>query len=428
MKQVCENPNCQQGENTVAQELCIACKTAYCSNCSSIHREDNQEHNMWQMRNITFLISSKRISCDQCITIKAEKFCKTCQVSCCESCSTDHKPEGSRIHEIALIFSEPSSAKRNKTKQILKKSYSVSMKTQSSDKLTICGLSFISDGRLVVIDMCNRKLLVYMQNTQQFSVQLIDEPRAMTFVTDNIIAITFGCKMRIRLYQILETNINNLITINLSNLDMKPFSIAYDKSVFAVEVGEGNNGNIIFLDKNVMLAESPNNYNSYLYDEDLSPVEVADGMFDKCIILKQASIRADMPDVIDFAFFTGNTMRIALEVKTTNPFKGCIYISALSKQMVICMDFQGTCKWYEPIPSPRGIHLVKQGYSHNKHLIVASKRNNTIYGLNKVTGCTEVLLDASKIQSPRFISYDCNERLLCSQELESDFSIFSVKP
>jgi hypothetical protein len=80
---------------------------------------------------------------------------------------------------------------------------------------------------------------------------------------------------------------------------VKTLSISYNKKHFAVEIEEGKNGGIFII-------------NGY------------------------GRVICSIPNVSSFAFFTGNTIRSALDMENRR-----IFVSALCKKSVHCIDFNG---------------------------------------------------------------------------------------
>ena len=146
----------------------------------------------------------------------------------------------------------------------------------------------------------------------------------MTKLYDNRVAISFPHEREIRLYDIFNKSVNLSKTIDLQSIG-KPFSISYHKKHFAVEIGEGKNGGISII-------------NGY------------------------GKVKSSVPNVRSFAFFTGNTIRLALDMKNR-----CIFVSALGSKSVHCIDFDGyIVSMYGATPSqvPEALYL-----SEKHHLI-----------------------------------------------------------
>lgn len=362
---------------------CIDCKTTYCDICCNAHTKYYTEHRVCQIQHVAK--SQKEIVCDSCTTKKADQLCKECWKPKCESCAKVHNHRGKEGTEMMIIYQGPPSLTTQKSEQntqSMKHLYNISItKEENGDPVRICGISYIEDGRIVIVDSNNRKLIVFKLGKEQLRIQLKEEPRSMTAVTGNQVAITFAYTMEIHIYNIFkETITDEPEIINLPSLvqrNLKPFSIAFDNGLFAVEIGEGDDGRVIILDKTKIYATILN-HNKY-------------------------------------AFFTGNTIRLALEVKTHEPLEGHIFVSAMSKKMVSCVDFKGNKLWTVPVPSPRGLIIIPEECTTGKNMVLCSRRCSAIYGLSKNDGTDEILLAKGRIKSPRFVAYNSSDRLLCIQ-------------
>ncbi|CAC5392026.1 unnamed protein product [Mytilus coruscus] len=378
-----KNRDCHTCSGISVCAICIDCKTTYCDVCCNAHTKYNTEHRVCQIQHVAR--SQKEIVCDSCTKTKADQLCKECWKPKCESCAKVHNHKGQEGTEMMIIYQGPptlSTQKSEQNIQNMKHLYNISItKEENGDPVRICGISYIEDGRIVIVDSNNRKLIVFKVGKEQLRLPLKEEPRSMTAVTGNRIAITFAYTMEIRIYQIFEETITddpeiiNLPSLELRNL--KPFSIAFDKGFFAVEIGEGDDGRVIILD-NTKIHTTIFNHNKY-------------------------------------AFFTGNTIRLALEVKTHDPLEGHIFVSAMSKKMVSCVDFKGNKLWTVPVPSPRGLVIVPEECTSGKNMVLCSRRCSAIYGLSKNDGTDEILLAKGRIKSPRFVAYNSSDRLLCIQ-------------
>jgi hypothetical protein len=167
----------------------------------------------------------------------------------------------------------------------------------------------------------------------------------MTKLYDNRVAISFLHEREIRLCDIFNKSVNLSKAIDLQSIG-KPFSISYHKKHFAVEIGEGNNGAIFIINE--------------------------DGI-----------VICSVPTDNSFASFTGNTIRLALDMKNSR-----IFVSALGRKSVHCIDFNGHIVWCKAIPSPRGIVFIPEA-SSDMNMIVASKQLNIIYKMNSQNGTTK---------------------------------------
>ncbi|CAG2196985.1 unnamed protein product [Mytilus edulis] len=78
-------------------------------------------------------------------------------------------------------------------------------------------------------------------------------------------------------------------------------------------------------------------------------------------------------------------------LKARDPLEGVIFVSAMSKKMVSCVDFKGNKLWTVPVPSPRGLIIVPD-CTPGKNMVLCSRRCSAIYGLSKDDGTDEILL------------------------------------
>lgn len=235
--------------------------------------------------------------------------------------------------------------------------------------IRLCGIVILPDSRIIFGDYFNQSLIIYKDSKFQFNFSLEHEPRGMTGMTENKIAVTYAFSREI---VILEIHDNHVTVIDRLYLHLgKPFSIAYDEHQFAVEVGEGDDGTI-------------------------------------AIIKSDGRILRTISNVTNFAYFTGNTIRLAYDAKREN-----VIVAAMSKNLVTCLDLDGKVVWSTGIQSPRGLVFLTDSISRKVKLLLASKRCSTIYELNRNNGRDEVLLASGKIKGPRYMAY--YNKLLCIQ-------------
>jgi hypothetical protein len=87
----------------------------------------------------------------------------------------------------------------------------------------------------------------------------------------------------------------------------------------------------------------------------------------------------------------------------------------MSKKEISSIDFNGDIKWNIDVPSPRGMLLIPGATVSGMNLILASRRGNTIYQINKGNGSKTILKTDGEISGPRYIAYEPTENLLCVQ-------------
>lgn len=363
--------------------MCLTCRELYCKSCCDVHTESEKDHKILHIPHID--AGNQEIKCQTEIckskSKTAEQFCTICFDLMCESCAESHVHEGYEGTRMMIIYHGHPKLLRQNSEEKLNFFRDLSIdKRGELYPIRICGISYIADGRLILVDKRNRNLLVFQSKEEINRFHLGEEPHALTSMTGQHIAITFPSEMEIRIYQISENSIDKLKIICLPSLklrNLKPYSIAYDNDIFVVEVGEGDDGKIIIMNDTKIHDEIPNKNRAY---------------------------------------FTGNTIRLALEVKNQNPLEGRVFVSALSKNVVFCVDFKGNDIWKVSIPSPRGISVVPEDCIPRNNLVICSRRCNTIFGLNKENGSNkQILLSEGKIKLPRYITCNNKDRLLCIQ-------------
>ena len=168
-------------------------------------------------------------------------------------------------------------------------------------------------------------------------------------------------------------------TIDLQSIG-KPFSISYHKKHFVVEIGEGKNGGI----------------------------SIKHGY---------GKVKCSVPNVRSFAFFTGNTIRLSLDMKNSR-----ICVFALGNKSVHCIDFDGYIVWCKAIPSPRGIVFIPED-SSKMDIIVASNQWNIIYKMNFHNGTDKCITAEDLIKGPRHIDY-YKKKLLCVEIDNGNILVF----
>lgn len=265
---------------------------------------------------------------------------------------------------------EASITKNENMPTLLRIRYRQNIEINNDNKsIRLCGIVILPDSRIIFGDYFNQSLIIYKDSNFQFNFSLEHEPRGMTGMTENKIAVTYAFSREI---VILEIHDNHVTVKNRLYLDLgKPFSITYSEHQFAVEVGEGDDGTV-------------------------------------AIINSEGRILRTISNVTNFAYFTGNTIRLAYDAKREN-----IIVAAMSKNLVTCLDFDGKVVWSTVIQSPRGLAFLTDSTSRKERLLLASKRCSTIYELNLDNGRDKVLLAAGKIKGPRYIAYF--NKLLCIQ-------------
>lgn len=366
--------------------VCFDCKDFFCVICCKYHLKKHTKHRVYQCN---FLLNSiTAMKCKTCAKL-AKIICRDCWASYCARCAQNHSHPN-----MTIIYQSPSGAipKSGGDVPTILNPVAKMFIQGDTDPVRICGLCYLADGTVVAVDGNNYKLIVFKSNGQQPKEQLEHEPCSMTAMTGNEIAVTFPYQKQIRIYKINLTTTKIIdskdepnIIDNVSVDDLrkrKPFSIAYNKGYFAVEVGEGEDGMILIID-----------------------------IYHKKVMKK---IRCD------FAYFTGHTIRLGLNVTINTKNEnvgGRLFVSAMSIKMVSCLNLDHVNSeklWHISDPSPRSI-IVPDDDSLGEHIILSSRRSNTIYQLNQNNGSYKSLKvqDNSKINSPRYIAYHSNTNKLC---------------
>lgn len=362
--------DCQSFDGSL---YCLECTHVYCDKCFKTNRKHNTRHHVEMIKSFLCIISGITIACAKC-NMKADRICSKTGKPTCEICASNHYRE-KKLPEMTILYSVSQNTVKHQKKQELIYYHSRSIKKERYTQ-QICGITFIKDGRMALMDGYSYKLIVFDTIDEgKAPVEKIFKykPRAMTAMTENYIAITFANEMQIRIYLIGQTEIYEIKTIYLNDLSrtkLQPFCIAFDKDIFVVEAGDGDVGKIFILD--------------------------------------QTAVYKTIKNIEKLAFFTGNTIRLALDVKKKDPLEGNIFISALGKMTVSCIDFEGKMIWSIPICSPRSLIVNPEG-----SIIMTSKNCNAIYTVSDDGRNLEVILDGDKIKSPRFIAYNSSTQQLC---------------
>lgn len=313
-----------------------------------------------------------KIICKRCKKI-AEIFCTICWKGFCTLCTKDHQCENNRIIFINKTHSE---CKRQKCVDMqIKLSHRYNVYFRDDEKpVRIFGIAFLADNTIVALDWNNRKLIVFKSKEEKMKKDTIDEPCAMTVMTENKFAVTYPNQKYIQIYKlILDAKQNTYIIseeMKATILD-KPFNIAYHAGKFAVEVGEGEDGRII------------------IYNIDHVDQKVTEAHVIPC----------------SFSFFSGRLIRLALT-------DDHVFISALGKRMISCLDFAGKKIWHKSIPSPISL-IVTEDHTLRDKLFVSSKMCNAIYEMKKENGNYEILKSTDEIRLPRYMAYNSDTKMFC---------------
>lgn len=242
----------------------------------------------------------------------------------------------------------------------------------------IRGMTFLLDGRLVVIDSKNKCLKVFKPEWYELLTkkELTDEPRGIAAVSQDEVVITFADKKEVRIYKM--DKVNNLWKARSFGMKDKPFSISYSRRSFAIELGEGDDGEIAVTDFNGNITH---------------------------LVRGQSS---------SFGQFTGNTIRLVHDND-----KKLVFIVNVDGY-IHCVDYKGEVKWVNKINTPRGVAL------HEHTLFVASKADNKIYQISAINGNMYSLLsDTDRINQPRYIAFQASHDKL-AVEVGSSVNIYTI--
>lgn len=353
--------------------VCATCENIYCGICCVAHKTYYKDHMICKMEHI--FMSQSEVNCKICSKEPATIVCKGCRKVLCKDCTEQHKHEGPK-NELIALRSKTNQCGSGEIEPLRKRTLLVSQKKHELT-INICGIVFLSDGRIVVVDNKNYQLLVFNDKGDDFPIKLRHEPRGITKMTDNKIAVSFFYVYEIHIFNVGKKTSNTINVISFENLDvgkLKPYYICYSNNHFAVEAGEGDEGCIVIIHE--------------------------DGTFKKSIRVENR-----------LAHFSGNTIRMEFEMEDINT--GKIFICAMSRKVVICCDMNGKVLWTEALPDPRGIIAIPGKTKSGKNLIVASKTCSAVFRLDGKTA--DVLLAKGDIRNPRYIAYHADKQLLCIQ-------------
>ena len=219
-------------------------------------------------------------------------------------------------------------------------------------------MTMLGVGRLIIIDSQNKRIKIFKPDWYDFTSkkQLTDEPRGISFISQDEIVITFAEKREVRIFKMNKAN--NLWMQRSFGIKDKPYSISYSKKTFAIELGEGDDGIIAITDFNGNITHLVRGQNTH------------------------------------FGQFTGNTIRLVHDND-----KRVVCVVNVSDGYIHCVDYKGGIKWVIKINNPRGIAL------YENMLFVASKTDSKVYQINPDNGkmCT-LLSFKDKVGQPRYIA------------------------
>ena len=356
--------------------ICCDCKKIFCEICCNTHNRSKPLHKVYMIEHVT--TSTYEVNCEYCNNL-ATAACLYCAVVFCDYCQRGHSGNNHNVKMLIKYNGVPYQRGNTEGTSKLECKYTISTE-ENVEPLSIRGIAFLKGDRILLVDYNRSEIKVFKENSFTFNYPLGQEPNCMTKLNDNRVAISFPHEKTIKLYDIFNRSVNLSKTINLQSIG-KPFSISYHEKYFAVEIGEGKNGGIF-------------------------------------IINGHGNVNWSVPNVRSFAFFTGNTIRLALDMKNR-----CIFVSALGSKSVHCIDFDGHNVWCKAIPSPRGIVFIPEA-SSDMNMIVASKQWNIIYKMNSHNGTDKIITAAGLTKGPRHMDYNIKEKLLCVEIDNGNILVF----
>jgi len=356
--------------------ICIDCKNMFCEICCNTHDLSSKpRHKVCIIEHVT--TSNYEVNCKYC-SRPATAACLHCVVVFCDDCTGEHLENN---HNVKMLIKYNGVAyQRGNTEGTSKLEHKYTISTEKNvETLRIRGITFLTGDRILLVEYNRSEIKIFKKNSYIFNYLLQKEPNCMTKLFGNRVAISFPHEREIKLYDIFSKSVNLSKTIDLQSIG-KPFSISYHRKHFAVEIGEGKNGGIFII----------NGYGREI---------------------------CSVPNVS--SFFTGNTIRLALDMKNRR-----IFVSALGKKYVHCIDFDGHIVWHKAVPSPRSIVFIPEA-SSNMNMIVASKQWNMICKMNSHNGTDKTITAEGLIKEPRHnMDYNIKQKLLCVEIDNGNILVF----
>lgn len=307
--------------------------------------------------------------CKKCTTRKAKRLCAKCKEIFCNNrkCDCVHSHNLFDMLSVDLGFYAPLSIKLNANPVHVHVDMPVinTIKLSSEDKqIRICGISLHFDDKCTTVDSNKKNVTVFKGSEKICSSSLKNEPKGMAKVDDSKIAITFPQEMRIIFYRIYENTIIETQTIDTTQHG-KPFSICYDASHFAIEIGEGEDGRVVILDY-------------------------------------QGVLKYEIQISANIAPFTGNSIKLSLDMD-----KRRIFVSAIEKQVISCVNLQGNILWSMGFPSTGDLVFIKERGFFSEYILLSSEKDNTVYHVSADDGSSRRFFFYKQKQNrcPQHIAY-----------------------
>lgn len=351
--------------NQSCNMMCINCKTHYCIACLKVHL-DTKEHIVTTLENAFITRGTFNTKCEVCKDNLAKEYCIIHEHLVCTSCKCFNMQslECNRT-KILLPLSHETKRFTSANDVTYEKSFKISESQKDLSLRRVCGIIAVPQNTILLADTQNQELLWYANYEFKRSFALCGEPVALVCLFDSHIAMSFPQQRTIIEY-IFEENKTELEKgkeIDLQKFG-KPCSLAYSNGFYAVELGKGDSGYIgIF-------------------------------QYDKGNFVKKISI--------DYGYFTGCTIRLAMDNKSET-----LFVSAVGIKKILCINrTTGEGKWSAEMPSPRAILFFSADLVGYETLLVANKRSDVIYKVNPNDRKREVFLFENGLSGPRFMAYD----------------------
>ncbi|XP_052063332.1 uncharacterized protein LOC127703000 isoform X2 [Mytilus californianus] len=256
---------------------------------------------------------------------------------------------------------------RQKYTKMYDSNLSKELDIKSDQKCTVDRIVILGDNQLLIVDKENNSLKVLDEENKWHSInELKSKLIGVTSLYNNVVAAIFSNEDRILYLQILSDKI--IYTgkeIELKTLG-EPLNIAYNKDLFVVRVGLGQDGRF-----GILNTEGKNLH-----------------------IIWNSEMR--------FGDFTENSVEVALSFS-----ERCIFISLFDKNAVYCVNFKGDTLWDTHVSCPKGILYVSNtAFFREKNIILACQNPNFIYQIDSKSGKLTLLIDEKDgINVPKCIGY-----------------------
>lgn len=382
---------CTLCDKETAFAFCCDCQGFYCEKCANNH-VTFKDHHIIQTKQIH---SKNKTKCYNCTKKYPNMVCRECANVFCSDCvrNCGHSHDSNLVKYLIItehISIEPVISFNQS--DVLRKKYDVSVSSTQSET-RIRGIAFLELGKFVLADYETRQLKIFSDKKQIFTKDLNMEPRGMTGITRNRVAVTFAYEKKIIFFDIKQLDVKKHDEFNLKDIG-KPFQIAYHNNSFVVEVNEGKDGQIVLLNHNggTMHVIPNNNW--------------------------------------EFGYFTGNTFRLQLDM-----IRKEVYVAAIGRKTVYCLDFSGDIKWRAEVPSPRSLVVLPNTHNNTTTLLLASRKASMIYKLicTKNTSDYEKydvklveMVDEKQIEQPDYMAYDHEKKLLYSEVADGRVSVYDM--